>query len=109
MTAKTQRETFRHTPCLYIEAVKLRPTALAVLEAIASLEDPSQGGDTLISIERLAGESRLSPHVVRARLCELRRLGLVDSLKAKRLRSGADRCRRTHAITTLGRRRLKTR
>jgi hypothetical protein len=64
---------------LFVEGLKMRPTAERVLRAIAQ-----QGGMPSIfqkgvRVEAIAASTGLSRHVVRARLCDLRRLGLVES------------------------------
>jgi hypothetical protein len=64
---------------LFVEAVRMRPTAEAVLNAFYQLaEAPTSHlhGQTSADLAQHAG---LTPHVVRARLCDLRRLGLVAS------------------------------
>ncbi|MEM1353879.1 MAG: hypothetical protein AAGH88_03245 [Planctomycetota bacterium] len=65
---------------LYVEGLKLRPTGEKVLQALAELD----GEPHPIHIEgkttsELARHTGLSNHVVRARLTDLRRLGLIAS------------------------------
>lgn len=86
-------------PCLWVEAVKLRPTALRVLHALAVLERSNSPMSDGISAQALAEVSKLNPHVVRARLCDLRRLALAASGPTLRGRSA-------HWLTDYGRRRL---
>ncbi len=65
--------------CLFVEGLKMRPTAFRVLNALFILgRQPTwyQDGSTIAEIAATAG---LSEHVVRARLQDLRRLGLVES------------------------------
>lgn len=67
------------TTSLFIEGLKMRPTAERVLLALHQLDGqphPLQAGNTIPEIARHTG---LHPHLIRARLCDLRRLGLVAS------------------------------
>lgn len=86
-------------PCLWVEAAKLRPTALRVLDALAALEQASYPVSDGASTHALADQSGLNAHVVRARLCDLRRFAMAASGPTSRGRS-------RHWLTEYGRRRL---
>lgn len=85
--------------CLWVEAIKLRPTAERVLDALAVAENNPDGSRLDSTAKALAVATKLSPHVIRARLCDLRRLGLAHSYFSKRHR------RSIHGLTTYGHRR----
>jgi len=91
---------------LFIEGLKMRPTAERVLAAIThhgATPDVFQKGAT---IESIATASGLSKHVVRARLCDLRRLGLVESDRVRLTDRPTDTNRRyAHFLTPSGLRR----
>ena len=87
-------------PCLWVEAVKLRPTALRVLHTLAALERASLAEENGVTTHAIAQESGLTPHVVRARLCDLRRLALAASYSTPGKNAG-------HGLTDYGRRRLE--
>jgi hypothetical protein len=65
--------------CLFIEGLKMRPTAERVLRALGELEGRPDFFQTGPTARELAERTGLDPHVVRARLCDLRRLGLAAS------------------------------
>lgn len=70
-------------PSLFVEGVKMRPTAEKTLAAIAAAAGPPdyhQPGAATAVIAAVCGHSE---HVVRARLCDLHRLGLVESGKCR--------------------------
>jgi hypothetical protein len=96
--------------CLYVEGLKMRPTAERVLTALKELDGRPefiQRGNTATEIARHTG---LSPHVVRARLCELRRLRLADSGACYISREAGDRrTRYAHHLTVEGARRVSPR
>lgn len=86
---------------LYVEGLKLRPTGERVLQALAELDgEPHPVHIEGKTASDLAQHTGLSTHVVRARLTELRRLGLIES---GRLRQTADL--RVHILTVEGVRR----
>lgn len=93
---------------LFVEGLKMRPTAERVLAAITlSGATPSvfQRGAT---IESIATASGLSRHVVRARLCDLRRLGLVESDRVRLTDRVTDPDRKyAHFLTPEGERRSR--
>lgn len=92
--------------CLFIEGLKMRPTAERVLQALGELDgqpDFFQAGPTA---RELAERTGLDPHVVRARLCDLRRLGLAASGPCLVSRAAAERrTRHAHHLTGEGLRR----
>ena len=85
--------------CLWVEAVKLRPSAEKVLRALVAAEDNPESQRLDVTAPAIAQATELSAHVVRARLCDLRRLGLAHSYYSKRLR------RAVHGVTDYGYRR----
>jgi DNA-binding MarR family transcriptional regulator len=93
-------------PTLYIEGLKMRPSAEKVLHALFRLDgrpDIFQAGNTVSEIAQYAG---LSCHVVRARLQDLRRLGLIESEGCPQHATCGDLKRRyAHYLTTEGDRR----
>lgn len=86
---------------LFVEGLKLRPTGERVLVALADLDGEPHPihvvGNTAADLSDHTGLSR---HVVRARLTDLRRLGLIES---GRLRRHADL--HVHVLTVEGVRR----
>ncbi|MEM7625886.1 MAG: hypothetical protein AAF333_09670 [Planctomycetota bacterium] len=86
---------------LFVEGLKLRPTGERVLGALADLDGQPHPfhvvGNTAADLAKHTGLSR---HVVRARLTDLRRLGLIES---GRLRRHADL--HVHVLTGEGVRR----
>jgi hypothetical protein len=64
---------------LFVEGLKMRPTAERVLRTITEQGATPGVFQKGVSVEAIAASSGLSHHVVRARLCDLRRLGLVES------------------------------
>lgn len=87
--------------CLWVEAVKLRPSAEKVLSALVDAEDKPESSWLDVTAPAIARATGLSAHVVRARLCDLRRLGLAHSYYSKRIR------RSVHCVTDYGYRRLQ--
>lgn len=86
---------------LFVEGLKLRPTGERVLDALLTLDgEPHPVHVVGQTAAELAAHTGLSRHVVRARLTELRRLGLVES---GRLRRHADLY--VHVLTVEGVRR----
>ena len=86
---------------LYVEGLKLRPTAEKVLKALAELDgEPHPVHIEGMTAMELARHTGLSTHVIRARLTDLRRLGLIAS---GRLRPKADL--HVHVLTVEGVRR----
>ncbi len=96
-----------YQPVLFVEGLKMRPTAERVLQALAALDgrpDIFQSGNTATEIAHQCG---LTAHVVRARLQDLRRLGLVQSGQC--LQSSHPTERQTwyaHHLTSEGERRF---
>lgn len=89
--------------CLFVEGLKMRPgaeTVLAALAAMDGLPDVFQTGNTIGEIAERTG---LTAHVIRARLQDLRRLGLVESDHV-RLTPAANetRLRYAHHLTVAG-------
>lgn len=66
---------------LFVEVLKMRPSAERVIAALVCAEAMPMYHQTGLSIAEIAVKSGLKPHVVRARLQDLRRLGLVESAK----------------------------
>lgn len=75
---RTKRRVVDH-PILYVEGLKLRPTGVKVLRTLPPPASEAQCFQPVMTIGQIAQWSGLTPHVVRARLCELRRRGLVVS------------------------------
>ncbi len=92
-------------PNLFIEGVRMRPSAENVLLALAALDGEPHPFPLGNTIADLAGWTGLSRHLVRARLCDLRRLGLVESGTFSGCKRVAPRY--AHALTTAGARRAK--
>ncbi|MEM9419142.1 MAG: hypothetical protein AAGA25_08865 [Planctomycetota bacterium] len=85
--------------CLWVEGVKLSPSAEKVLTALVAVDNDVEGSRVDATAPLLAAATGLTAHVVRARLCDLRRLGLAHSYYSKQLR------RAVHSSTDFGRRR----
>ncbi|MEO0514751.1 MAG: MarR family transcriptional regulator [Planctomycetota bacterium] len=86
---------------LFVEGLKLRPTGERVLHALAELDgEPHPIHVNGLTAAELSEHTGLSRHVVRARLTDLRRLGLIES---GRLRRHADL--HVHVLTIEGVRR----
>lgn len=91
---------------LFVEGIRMRPTAERVLAAITQHGATPSVFQKGASIESIAATTGLSRHVVRARLCDLRRLGLVESdlVRPSDLPSDRDRVY-SHFLTPEGERR----
>ena len=87
---------------LFVEGLKMRPSAERVLLALSALDGQPAYYPRGNTTEELAAYCGLSAHVVRARLCDLRRLGLVQSDRFGR------NIRYTHCLTDEGMRRVAT-
>jgi len=74
-----RRASLDHHPVLFVEGLKLRPTGVKVLKTLPPPMTQAQSFQPVMTIDQIAQWSGLTPHVVRARLCELRRRGLVTS------------------------------
>ena len=74
-----RRVPFDLHPVLFVEGLKLRPTGVKVLQTRPPPMTEAQSFQPVLTIDQIAQWSELTRHVVRARLCELRRLGLVVS------------------------------
>jgi len=74
-----RRVSLDHHPVLFVEGLKLRPTGLKVLQTLPPPVTDAESFQPILTAAQIAGWSGLTPHVVRARLCELRRRGLVVS------------------------------
>ncbi len=86
---------------LFVEGLKLKPSAERVLAALGDLDgEPHPVHNVGNTAVQLAEHTGLSAHVVRARLTELRRLDLIRS---GRLRRQSDL--HVHLLTTHGLRR----
>lgn len=85
---------------LFVEGLKMRPSAERVLVTLATRDGRPAYHPIGNTIEELARHTGLSAHVVRARLCDLRRLGLVESDRFGR------NARYTHCLTDEGLRRV---
>lgn len=95
------RAHFENDSLLFVEGLKLRPTGEQVLDALLTLDgEPHPVHVVGQTAADLAEHTGLSTHVVRARLADLRRLGLVES---GRLRRHADL--HVHVLTIEGVRR----
>lgn len=81
----------------------MRPTAERVLCSLASHDGQPAFDPVGNTTEELATFTSLSAHVVRARLCDLRRLGLVESDWYARCHRGP--VRYAHCLTDNGLRR----
>jgi len=92
---------------LFVEGLKMRPTAERVLAAITHCGATPSVFQMGATIEAIATASGLSRHVVRARLCDLRRFGLVESdrVRPSDLPSERDRVY-GHFLTPQGERRI---
>lgn len=94
-------------PSLFVEGVRMRPTAEKALAAIAAISGQPgyfQPGVATAVIAAVCGHSE---HVVRARLCDLRRLGLVESCKCRMNDEPSDLSRHYgHMLTSKGARRV---
>lgn len=66
-------------PNLFIEGLKLRPTGIRVLRVLPPPMSERQSFQQTLDIAQIAAWSGLTPHVVRARLHELRKAGLIRS------------------------------
>ncbi len=84
---------------LFVEGLRMRPTAERVLVSLSEMDGQPAFYPVGNTIAELAARSGLTAHVVRARLCDLRRLGLVDSDRFGR------NVRYTHCLTDEGLRR----
>lgn len=97
---------------LFVEGLKLRPSAVRVLAALHDLPGGVarprmfQTGGTIAEIVEATG---LSAHVVRARLCDLRRLGLVESVDCTSDGTPKGPTRYAHYLTVAGVQRAKCR
>jgi len=91
--------TVEDSACLWVEGVKLRPSAEKILTALINVDNDSEAHRVDPTTPLLAQATGLKAHVVRARLCDLRRLGLAHSYYSKRLK------RAVHSPTEFGRRR----
>lgn len=90
-------------PCLYIEGLKMRPTAERVLKALYEKDGEPTCWTIGATVEALIELTEMNGHAVRARLCDLRRIGLIESDPIKRADRKAPRC--VHRLTTEGYRR----
>lgn len=92
---------------LFVEGLKIRPTAERVLAAITHSGATPSVFQKGVMIENIATASGLSKHVVRARLCDLRRLGLVESDRVRITDRATDPNRKyAHFLTPEGARRI---
>ncbi|MBX3353002.1 MAG: hypothetical protein KF684_08695 [Phycisphaeraceae bacterium] len=92
---------------LFVEGLKMRPTAERVLAAITHQGATPCVFQKGVTIESIATASGLSKHVVRARLCDLRRLGLVESDRVRITDRVTDPNRKyAHFLTPAGARRI---
>lgn len=92
---------------LFVEGLKMRPTAERVLAAITHCGAKPSVFQMGATIEAIATASGLSKHVVRARLCDLRRLGLVESDRVRITDRVTDPNRKyAHFLTPEGARRI---
>ncbi|MGD9691406.1 MAG: hypothetical protein AB7G17_01030 [Phycisphaerales bacterium] len=66
-------------PNLFIEGLKLRPTGVRVLRVLPPPLDDRHNFQQTLTTAQVAAWSGLTPHVVRARLHELRKHGLIRS------------------------------
>lgn len=73
-----RRVSIDHHPVL-VEGLKLRPTGVKVLQTLPPPMSQAQSFQPILTTGQISGWSGLTPHVVRARLCELRKRGLVVS------------------------------
>lgn len=89
--------------CLFVEGLKMRPGAEKVLLALAAMDGLPEVFQTGNTIGEIAGRTGLTAHVIRARLQDLRRLGLVESDHV-RLSPAANerRLRYGHYLTVAG-------
>jgi len=93
-------------PHLFVEGVKLKPTALRILRVLDEFGawQTSTFGCTTADLATVTRQKR---QVVRARLVELRRLGLIDSGQYRDcVRRGPQRLY-AHALTAEGIRRVR--
>jgi hypothetical protein len=81
----------------------MRPTAERVLCALHEKDGEPAYWTIGATVEELIELTEMTGHVVRARLCELRRIGLVESDPIKRSDRKAPRC--VHRLTMEGYRR----
>lgn len=87
----------------------MRPTAELVLQALYNLGGKPNVLQTGNTIEEIAKQTGLSRHVVRARLCDLRRLALVESDQCL-IPDGDNHDKRyAHYLTVAGLRRINSR
>lgn len=92
---------------LFVEGLKMRPTAECVLAAITHCGATPSVFQKGATIESIAAATGLSCHVVRARLCDLRRLGLVESDRVRITDRATDPNRKyAHFLTPEGERRI---
>jgi len=92
---------------LFVEGLKMRPTAERVLAAITHQGATPSVFQKGVTIECIATASGLSKHVVRARLCDLCRLGLVESDRVRITDRVTDPNRKyAHFLTEAGARRV---
>jgi len=96
----------KEAPELFVGGHKMRPTAERVLAAITHCGATPSVFQKGATIESIAAMSGLSRHVVRARLCDLRRLGVVESDRVRFTDRRTDAERRyAHLLTPNGARR----
>lgn len=89
--------------CLYVEGLRMRPTAERVLTAICEKDGEPTCWTIGATADELSERTGLNRHVVRARLCHPRRLELIESESIKRETRKSPRC--AHRLTTEGWRR----
>lgn len=95
---------------LFVHGLKMRPTAEIVLRAIRKIEGSPHPITSGATTQEIANLTQFNPHVVRARLCDLRRLQLIESSELPR----PDNRHRTrhahaHALSLLGWQRMRQR
>lgn len=90
---------------LFVECIRMRPSAERVLAALAIIGGGPGFWQAHCTTFEIAERTGLTRHQVRARLCDLRRKGLVESWRRRRKKLADPR--RNHYLTKLGDRRAK--
>ncbi|MEM6504053.1 MAG: hypothetical protein AAF711_01155 [Planctomycetota bacterium] len=94
---------------LFVEGLKLRPSQVKVLDAIAALGGEPAMIQQGVSVASIAELAKLTQHTIRARLHELRRLGLIESGLCPDLVRRGEPQAYGHFLTSAGLRRLRQR
>lgn len=97
-------------PVLFVEGIKLSPSATKVMVAIAEIEGSPHVYPDGVTIAQLHEATGYSKHVIRARLNDLRNKGFVVSDQYANGPLASSPCHRyAHTLTEIGWRRARQR